>query len=82
MRKRMDTNQNNSPTAIDENKYLVTEKAQVNEFSKSKINNDLEAIKKAELRSKKQIDITMGKRESEVTRAMDALGLTNPFKGV
>jgi hypothetical protein len=82
MRKRMETNQVSNPIAIDENKYLVTEKSDISEFSETKISSDLAAIKKAELRSKKRASITMDREESEVTRAMDALGLTNPFKGV
>lgn len=82
MKKRMGTKEVNNPKAVDKNNYLVTEKANMSEFPESKIKSDLEAIKKAELRAKKQVDITMGKSKTGVTRAMDALSLTNPFKGV
>jgi hypothetical protein len=81
----METNQvsnTNEGLTVDEKKYLVTKKCDINEFTENKLNNDLEAIKKAEIRSKARVDITMDRKGTEVTRAMDALSLTNPFKGV
>ncbi len=67
---------------IDPNIYLVTEKSDISEFSQEKILEDLKAIEKAEIRARKKFDITSDKIENEVTRAMDALKLSNPFKGV
>lgn len=72
----------NSPTQIDVNKYLVTQKSDITSFSKEKLLGDLNAIEKAEIRSKKRFDITSDKRENEISRAMNALKLSNPFKGV
>lgn len=72
----------NSQAQIDPKKYLVTEKSDISNFSQEKILDDLKSIQKAELRSKKRFDITSDKKNNEVTRAMDALKLTNPFKGV
>jgi hypothetical protein len=74
--------QYNNQNDINIKNYLITEKSDIQSFSKKKINNDLEAIKKAELRAKQQLDITMDKKEGAITRAMKALSLINPFKGV
>jgi hypothetical protein len=67
---------------IDPNIYLVTEKSDISEFTQEKILDDLKAIEKAEIRANSKFDITRDKVENEVTRAMDALKLSNPFKGV
>lgn len=72
----------NSPTQVDVKKYLVTEKSDISSFSKEKLLGDLNAIEKAEIRSKKRFDITSDKRENEISRAMNALKLSNPFKGI
>lgn len=72
----------NSNTDIDVKKYLVTQRSDIQNFSKEKINEDLDAITKSELRSKERAGITMGKKENAITRAMGALSLINPFKGV
>lgn len=69
-------------TDIDVRKYLVTQKSDLQSFSEEKFNEDLEAITKSELRSKERVGIIMGKKENAVTRAMSALSLINPFKGV
>lgn len=72
---------NNPKTPINEKFYLVTHKSDVKSLSKSQLGSDLNALKKAEQRSKKRIDITFGKKDSEITRAMNALSIINPFKG-
>lgn len=72
----------NNKTHLDVKKYLVTEKSDINTIPQEKINRDLEAITKSELRSRARAGITLDKEESAVTRAMSALSLTNPFKGV
>jgi hypothetical protein len=73
---------NQNSNQVDVKKYLVTQKSDVQNFSPDKINDDLEAIKKAEIRAKQRADIAMDKEENDVSRAMDALSLVNPFKGV
>ena len=73
---------NNNQPSIDINKYLVTEKFDYKTFSKNKVQTDLEGLKKAEIRSEKRVDITRNMRESAIKRAMSALSLKNPFKGV
>ena len=73
---------NNPNTTIDEKIYLVTKKCDVANLSKDKLGKDLGTLKNAEQRSKKRIDITFGKKDSEITRAMSTLSIINPFKGV
>ena len=73
---------NNSNTPINEKTYLVTRKVDIESLSKDRLGSDLNSLKKAEQRSKKRIDITFGKKDSEITRAMSALSIINPFKGV
>ena len=72
----------NSQTTVDPKKYLVTEKSDIKNFSQEKIIGDLEIIKKAELRSKTRSSILTGNKENAASRAMGALSLINPFKGV
>lgn len=81
MKKIMEKNQTNQQTNIDYSKYLVTQKSDINSFSQSKLQDDLAAIEKAEIRSKQRVDIARDKEENQVSRAMDALSLNNPFKG-
>jgi hypothetical protein len=72
----------NNQTVVDAKKYLITQKSDIENISQQKINKDLEAITKSELRSKARAGIAIDKEEDEVTRAMSALSLANPFKGV
>lgn len=72
----------NNQTTVDPKKYLVTEKSDIKNFQKEKIIGDLEAIKKAELRSKTRSSILAGNNGNAASRAMNALSLINPFKGV
>jgi hypothetical protein len=72
----------NKQIPVDPRKYLVTQQADVQNFSKQKINKDLEVIKRAESRAKQRLGITRGKENDPATRAMAALRLINPFKGV
>jgi hypothetical protein len=77
----MEMNQTNQQTNIDYNKYLVTQKSDISSFSQEKLQSDLAAIEKAEIRSKQRVDIARDKEENQVSRAIDALSLNNPFKG-
>lgn len=74
----MDNNQAN----IDVNKYLVTQQADYKKFAKEKVQSDLENLKKAEIRSQKRVSITRNMRDGAIKRAMNALSLDNPFKGI
>jgi hypothetical protein len=77
-RKKMDNNQSN----IDVKNYLVTQKADCKEFSKNRVQSDLENLKKAEIRSQKRVSITRNMHDGAIKRAMSALSLNNPFKGI
>jgi len=72
----------NNQTSIDVKKYLVTEKADYKDFGKEKVQSDLENLKKAEIRSQKRVSTTRNMRDSAIKRAMNALSLSNPFKGI
>ena len=72
----------NNQTSIDVKKYLVTEKADYKDFGEEKVRSDLENLKKAEIRSQKRVSITRNMRDSAIKRAMNALSLSNPFKGI
>jgi len=74
--------ENKKDIGINESIYLVTKKCDVKNLSKDQRNKDLGALKKAEQRSQRRIDITFGKKDSEMTRAMSALSIINPFRGV
>ena len=69
-------------TTINEKTYLVTQKCDITKLSNKKVGTDLDALKSAEEKTKKRIDITYGRKDSAVTRAMGALSLMNPFKGI
>ena len=72
----------NNQESVDIKKYLITQKSDINNISQEKINKDLDSITKSELRSKARAGITIDREKNAVTRAMSALSLTNPFKGV
>jgi len=72
----------NSQIKIDAKNYLVTEKSDIKNFSKEKVCVDLEAIKKAEIRSERRSTILTGNKESAASRAIKVLSLINPFRGV
>lgn len=73
---------NSSNNIIDEKIYLVTQKVDIASLSPKKVGDDLNLLKSAEDRTQKRIDITYGKANNEMSRAMKALSLLNPFKGV
>jgi hypothetical protein len=78
----MEKNQTNTQTKVNTKKYLITQQSDVTSFSQGKLKDDLAAIQKAEIRSKQRLDIARDKKESQVSRAMDALSLNNPFNGI
>lgn len=72
----------NRQATVDPQKYLVTQKSDIKNFSREKISSDLNAIKKAEIRSKTRSNILLDSKENAASRAMNALSIINPFKGV
>lgn len=73
---------NTNTANVNEKIYLVTQKCDVKALDNKKILGDLSQLKTAEERNQKKIAITFGKKDNEVTRAMSALSIMNPFKGV
>jgi hypothetical protein len=63
------------------NKYLVTEGIDPNAIPKVQVNEDLNLLSVAEQRATFQTDISHGVKNPELSRAMQALRLSNPFKG-
>ncbi len=74
-------NSNNNDIPLNSKTYLVTQKCDIKDLSSTQLQGDLNMLKKAEERSQRRIDITFGKKDNEITRAMSALSLINPFKG-
>lgn len=64
------------------NPYLITTAINLSTFSADKIENDLAQLQKAEKKSNYKANIARGVRDPQLYRAMSALRLSNPFKGV
>lgn len=62
-------------------KYLVTEGTDPNTIPKVQVSEDLGLLQIAEERTNFQTDISHGVKNPELSRAMRALSLANPFKG-
>lgn len=73
--------QNNNTEELDIKKYLVTEAVDTEELPEAQLNNDLEFLKKSEVKADYQPDISKGIENPALSRAMKALRLVNPFKG-
>jgi predicted transcriptional regulator len=76
--------QNNSQqnlNLLDEQNYLVTQAIATSSLPQNKVLSDLEEIGKAEKKIAYRVDISKGKRDPQISRAMAALRLANPFKG-
>ncbi len=62
-------------------KYLVTEAVDIKTLSQEKMGNDLQLLEKFESKAKVKTDLSRGIRNKNLSRVMQALRLTNPFKG-
>lgn len=69
------TNQNNI------RKYLVTEAIDIKRLPREKLGNDLELLKKQEMKTEIRTDISKNTKNLNLSRIMRALQLNNPFKG-
>jgi fructosamine-3-kinase len=84
----METTQtiNNSNTVpvstVTTNPYLVTTAVDPESLEKDQMNSDLAQLSKAEEKSNYKANIAKGVKNPQMYRAMSALRLTNPFKGV
>ncbi len=71
-------------TTTDENnirKYLVTEAVDIKRLPREKLGNDLELLKKQEMKTQIRTDISKHTKNLNLSRIMRALQLNNPFKG-
>lgn len=67
---------------IHEELYLVTQAVDPNSIEDTKKISDLEQISKAERKSKYKSNIASSIKNPQISRAVSALQLKNPFKGV
>lgn len=66
---------------LNEQNYLVTQAVTTSEIPQTKVLSDLDEITKAEKKISYRADISKGKKDPQISRAMSALRLANPFKG-
>ena len=64
------------------NPYLITTSVNLASIPQDKINCDLDQLTKAEEKSNYKANIAKGVENPQMYRAMSALRLNNPFKGV
>ncbi len=78
----MTTTQPTNSNNLIQNPYLVTTAVNTEELPTQKINNDLDMLVEAEEKSNYKADIAKGISNPQLYRAMSALRINNPFKGV
>lgn len=66
---------------LPESNYLVTKAVSTASIPQQKITSDLEKLEKAEKRSEYKVSAIKGINNPQVSIAMNALRLSNPFKG-
>lgn len=66
---------------LNEQNYLVTQAVSTASLPQTQVQSDLAALEKAENKSAYRADISRGNTNPQVSRAMAALRLANPFKG-
>jgi predicted transcriptional regulator len=66
---------------LPESNYLVTKAVQTSSLPQQKVSSDLEQLEKAEKRSEYKVNAIKGITNPQVSIAMSALRLANPFKG-
>lgn len=67
---------------IREELYLVTKAVDTNTLPKDILSSDFEQLTKAEEKSNYRSNIAKSIRNPQISRAVSALKLRNPFKGV
>lgn len=66
---------------LNEQDYLVTKAVATSALPQVQVQSDLAELEKAEKKSVYRADISKGKTDPQLSRAMSALRLANPFKG-
>lgn len=79
----MDQNNNslNNLNMLPESNYLVTKAVSTASLPQQKVSSDLDQLVKAEKRSEYKVSAIKGISNPQVSIAMNALRLANPFKG-
>jgi predicted transcriptional regulator len=79
----MDQNNNsqNNLNMLPEKNYLVTQAVSTSSLPQQKVSSDLDQLVKAEKRSEYKVTAIKGISNPQVSVAMSALRLANPFKG-
>lgn len=79
----MDQNNNslNNLNMLPESNYLVTKAVSTASIPQQKISSDLDQLVKAEKKSEYKVNAIKGISNPQVSAAMSALRLVNPFKG-
>ncbi len=75
------TNNNNNLNLLNESNYLVTQAVCTSSLPSQKVDSDLAQLEKAELKSQYKVNIAKGVKNPQISMAMQALKLANPFKG-
>lgn len=79
----MDQNNNsqNNLNMLPESNYLVTKAVSTSSLPQQKVTSDLDQLLKAEKKSEYKVNAIKGISNPQVSTAMSALRLVNPFKG-
>jgi hypothetical protein len=67
---------------VPEEIYLVTQAVDTNSLSEDFKSSDLDQLLKAEEKSNHRMNIAKSTKNPQISRAVSALQLKNPFKGV
>lgn len=78
----MTTQPINNNNNVVQNPYLVTTAVDTEALPKQKVNTDLNMLVQAEEKSNYKANIAKGITNPQLYRAMSALRISNPFKGV
>jgi len=66
---------------LPESNYLVTKAVSTSSLPQQKVTSDLDQLLKAEKKSEYKVNAIKGISNPQVSTAMSALRLVNPFKG-
>ncbi len=75
------TNNNNNLNLLNESNYLVTQAVCTSSLPQQKLSSDLEQLEQAESKTEYRTNIAKGVKNPQISMAMQALKLANPFKG-
>ncbi len=76
------TTEDKQEEKVHEENYLVTQAVDTKSLSADLKSSDLKQLLKAEEKSNQRMNIARSTKNPQVSRALSALQLKNPFKGV